>query len=248
VNFYRFVVVGHQGSPKSLTDVISRISSTSDLLNSTHDSGEQKPALEQMVERNAGTDALALMIKYTPRPFPYMYGWHWLEIPLTFVPRQIWKNKPVNMPSAEFETTYMGEPGSFNGFSSMHLIGDLYRNFSLAGILFGMFLLGIVIRFFYLFCSPSRENGTGVFLYAALFPEIIHALESDVGYALINVTRATVLAIVVAYFLGVRFQKIGRLRPASRSLVFVGRPGRMTISTAKVGLSGHGILFDRPVK
>jgi hypothetical protein len=218
VNFYRFVVVGHHGSPKSLTDVISRVSSTSDLLSSRHDTTSQRSSLEQIVDRDAGVDALALIMKYTPRPFPYVYGQHWLELPLTFVPRQIWKDKPVNMPSAEFEATYLGLPSSFNGFSSMHIIADLYRNFYLPGVFCGMFVFGAILRCFYLFCSPSRENCTGMFLYAALFPEIIHSLESDVGYAAINVTRAAALAVLVAFFLGGGYRRLHRLRLASRPL------------------------------
>jgi hypothetical protein len=208
VNFYRFVVIGHRGSPKSLSDVISRVSSASDLLSSKHDPAVQHSALEQMVERNAGVDALALIMKYTPRPFPYVYGMHWLEVPLTFVPRQIWKDKPINMPSAEFESTYMGEPPRFNGFSSMHLIADLYRNFSFPGVLCGMFLFGVTVRCIYLFCSPSPKNSTGLFLYASLFPEIIHALEADLGYAMINVTRAALLAVLVAFFLGGGYRRL----------------------------------------
>jgi hypothetical protein len=160
-----------------------------------------------MVDRNAGTDALALIMKYTPHPFPYASGRPWLQIPMTFVPRQIWKNKPINIPSAEFEATYMGVPSNYNGFTSMQLIGDLYRNFSWAGALGGMFFLGVLLRLFYLFCSPSRANTAGLFLYAALFPEVIHSLESDAGYAVINVTRAMALAVGVAIFLGARFRR-----------------------------------------
>ena len=211
VNFYRFIVVGQHGAPKDLGDVISRVSSASDMLNTTHGKESKQSALEQMVDRNAGTDALALIMRYTPHPFSYVYGRHWLEIPLTFIPRQIWKNKPVNMPSAEFESTYMDEPSNYNGFSSMQLIGDLYRNFSYPGVLCGMFLLGVLLRFFYQFCAPCKENGAGLFLYAALFPEIIHSLESDAGYAVINVFRAALLAVAVAFFLGVRFRKIRRV-------------------------------------
>jgi hypothetical protein len=243
VNFYRFVVVGHLGSPKNLADVVSRVSSASDLLKAEHGTGAQQSALEQMVDRNAGTDALALIMKYTPHPFPYVYGQHWLEIPLTFIPRQIWKGKPINMPSAEFESTYMGEPSNYNGFSSMHLIGDLYRNFSIVGILCGMFFLGVLLRAFYLFCSPCRENGTGLFLYAALFPEIIHSLESDLGYAIINVVRAAILAIVVARILGARFKTVRRV-DSPRDLLLAGRTGRFTMSTAEVSHYNGGTISE----
>jgi len=207
VNFYRFVVIGQTGSPKTLSDIVSRISSAATMLNSKQAARAQPSALEQMIDRNAGTDALALIMKYTPHPFPYASGRPWLQIPMTFVPRQIWKNKPINIPSAQFEATYMGVPSNYNGFTSMQLIGDLYRNFSWAGALSGMFFLGVLLRLFYLFCSPSRANTAGLFLYAALFPEVIHSLESDAGYAVINVTRAMVLAVGVAIFLGARFRR-----------------------------------------
>jgi hypothetical protein len=229
VNFYRFVVVGQHGSPKDLADVVSRVSSASDMLKAERGTGSQQSALAQMVDRSAGTDALALIMRYTPRPFPYVYGRHWIEIPLTFVPRQIWKDKPINMPSAEFEHTYMGEPSNFNGFSSMHLIGDLYRNFSWPGVLCGMFLLGVILRFFYLFCAPSAKNSTGLFLYAALFPEIIHSLEADGGYAVIIVVRAAALAMCVAVFLGARFRTIRRGRLVPRPFAMTGRAGLLAI-------------------
>jgi hypothetical protein len=207
VNFYRFVVVAQRGASKNVADVVSRVSSATDMLKEGSGTGTQQSALQQMVDRNAGADALALIMKYTPHPFPYQLGQHWLEIPLTFVPRQIWKDKPVNLPTVEFEHTYMGEPNYFNGMSSMHLIGDLYKNFSLPGVICGMFVLGALLRFFYLYCSPSRSNSAGLFLYAALFPEIIHSLESDVGNAVIMVSRNVILAIAVAVFLGARFAK-----------------------------------------
>ena len=232
VNFYRFVVVGPHGSPKSIADVVSRVSAAATVLNSEQGTGTKQSALEQMVDRNAGIDALALTMKYTPHPFPYASGRPWLQIPATFVPRQIWKNKPINIPSAEFEATYMGVPRNFNGFSSMHLIGDLYRNFSWAGVLCGMFFLGALLRLFYLFCSPSRQNPTGIFLYAALFPEIVHSLEADVGYAFINVSRALALAITVAIFLGARFRRFPRAEFAQRRPTLSDRSTRLVSSPA----------------
>jgi hypothetical protein len=169
-------------------------------------------------------------------------------LPESFVPRQFWKDKPVNLPSAEFESTYMGMPRSFNGFSSMHFVGDLYRNFSLAGVLFGMFLLGVSQRFFYQFCSPSRENGAGLFLYAALFPEIIHSLEADVGNAVGYVIRASVLAVGVALLLGARFRKFRRVKSAPGPRVVAGRPGFLVTPTAESGLSERGTIWESPIE
>jgi hypothetical protein len=246
VNFYRFVVVGYHNSPKSLGDVISRVASASDLLSSKHEPAGRRSALEQMVDRDAGVDALALIIKYTPHPFPYQYGLGWAETPLTFVPRQIWKDKPVNMPSAEFETTYMSEPPDYNGFSSMHLISDFYRNFSYPGVILGMFCLGALFRFFYLFCAPSRHNAPGLFLYAALFPEFIHSFESDVGMAVINITRNMVLALAVAFFLGMRIKRV-QSGENKRSVATPEVGSRLSFAPARrMVAGGYGTAFTCP--
>ena len=63
VNFYRFVVVGRHGSPKSVADLVSRVSSTSDLLSSGGGMEDRQSALEQMAGRDAGVDSLALIMK-----------------------------------------------------------------------------------------------------------------------------------------------------------------------------------------
>jgi hypothetical protein len=209
INFYRFSVVGTRGSPKSIEDVVSRVSTASDLLTASNKrSGSRESALDQLVGRDAGVDALALVLKYTPHPFPYYLGTRLWQIPLTFVPRQIWKDKPIDLPSVVFETTYMGTPPDYNGFSSIHLISDMYRNFSIFGLVGGMFCFGLLIRLFYVFCSPSRENPAGIFIYAAFFPEIIHSLEQDIGNPVVNLTRLGLLAALALMCLGVRLRRV----------------------------------------
>lgn len=223
VNFYRFVVIGQRGAPKDLGDVISRVSSSSDLLASGQGSAAKHSALEQMVGRDAGIDALALVIKYTPHPFPYAYGWDFLQAPLTFVPRQIWKDKPISLPSADFETAYMGEPRNFNGFSSIHVISDLYRNFSIFGVIGGMFAFGVVLRTFYLLCAPSRDNGAGVFFYATLFPEFVHSLEADVSASVVGLIRVGILVLSTAAFLGVQYRRVHASTPLRKGTFSSGK-------------------------
>jgi hypothetical protein len=207
VNFYRFVVVGTRGSPKSVEDLVSRVSTAADLLTSKRTSSQDRSPLDQLVERDAGVDALALILKYTPHPFPYYWGAGLIEVPLTFMPRFLWKEKPVDLPSVVFEETYMGEPFGYNGFSSIHLISDMYRNFSIFGLLGGMFVFGLAARWFYLFCGPSRDNPTGIFIYAALFPEILHSLETDIGNTMVVLIRLVLLIAGTLAFMGVRYRR-----------------------------------------
>jgi hypothetical protein len=221
MNFYRFVVVAQHGPPKSFADVVSLVSSTSELLRSHHKPAAEKSALEQLVARDAGVDSLALIIKYTPHPFPYKFGAGWAITPLTFIPRQIWKNKPVDLPSADFETTYMAEPAKYNGFSSMHLIADFYRNFSYFGVVVGLFGMGVAMRFFYLFCAPSRENPPGIFLYACVFPAMVHSFEADFASMCISLSRIVLFVVACAYVLGIRYKRVrpqAGLRPTYSSV------------------------------
>jgi hypothetical protein len=226
VNFYRFVVVGENGgSPKSVGDVVSRVSSASDYLSSgSHSSGESS-ALEQLMLRDAGVDALALVMKYTPNPFPYTYGKDLLMLPLTFVPRKLWRDKPVSEVGHDFEHEYMGMPEDYIGFSSMHLISDLYRNFYFFGVAGGMFLVGATLRFFYRFASPASRNAAGVFLYAALFPALGRFLEGDIGKVLVEITRSGMLVVATGWLLRVRFRRLLPARPP----VPGGRPVRVGI-------------------
>jgi hypothetical protein len=208
VNFYRFVVVGQLGgAPRSVGDVVTRVSSASDYLTSGSHSSGRSSALEQLMLRDSGVDALALVIKYTPNPFPFAYGKDLVKLPLSFVPRQLWRDKPVNGAGRDFEYQYMGMPSDYIGFSSMHLISDLYRNFWFFGVVGGMFLVGVALKCFYRFFSPASRNAAGVFLYAALLPSLGRFLEGDIATVLTEVIRSFVLAIATGWLLGLRFRR-----------------------------------------
>jgi hypothetical protein len=214
VNFYRFVVVGELGgTPSSVGDVVSRVSSASEYLESGSRTSGQSSALEQMMLRDAGVDALALVMKYTPRPFPFAYGKDLVKLPLSFIPRKLWQDKPVNTAGRDFEYQYMGMPADFIGFSSMHLISDLYRNFYFFGVIGGMFLVGVTLRLFYRFAAPASKSAAGVFLYAALLPSLGRFLEGDIATVLVEITRSCMLVAATSWLLGVRFHRAANETP-----------------------------------
>lgn len=209
VNFYRFVVVGRNGgSPKSLGDVMSRVSSASDYMGTGSQTSGQSSALEQMMLRDAGVDSLALAMKYTPDPFPFAYGKDLMTLPLTFIPRQIWRDKPSISVGSLFEHQYMGMPDNYIGFSSIHLIADLYRNFYFFGVAGGMFLVGVTLRFFYRFASPISRGAAGVFVYAALLPSLGRFLEGDIATIIGELARSCLLVAATGWLLGVRFRRV----------------------------------------
>jgi len=179
LNVYRFVIIGESGgAPTGFQDVLSRLSYAWDYFTSDRAQNVDQSAFEALMRRQFGVDALALVMKYTPDKRPFGYGASYLKIPeQALIPRQLWRDKPIYIPTDDFERDYLGVPPG--GFSSMHVISDLYQNFHLPGVACGFFALGIGFRLFYLCCAPWTANGMRVFVYALLLPGLVHALEGE---------------------------------------------------------------------
>jgi hypothetical protein len=208
INFYRFVIVRQGGAPRSFGDIVSLASTAYDRFTSGSTAG-QASALDQMMNRQAGVDALALVMKYTPNPQPFGHGDSFARALLSVsVPRALWPAKPIYSPSRDFEQNYMGMPGFFNGASSPQLVADLYQNFGLIGVTAGMLLLGAFFRWLYLFCILGVRSSSGVFLYASLLPSLVHLMEAVVGNMLIQFPRAVLVVICAGAFIGVRYSKV----------------------------------------
>ena len=204
INFYRFVIVGQSGSPRNSGEITARVSSALDRIGSGA-AGRQDSALEQLLDRQAGVDALAVVMRVTPHVQPFRYGRTFAEgFVAAIVPRFLWPNKPIYDASRDFEQNYLGMPPDYIGFTAMQVISDLYRNFYLVGVAGGLFILGLVSKTLYLICAPGSRQTLGVMLYAALLPTLFHYMEGDVGHGFSEVPRLIMLVIIVAYLLGAR--------------------------------------------
>lgn len=209
INTYRFIIVGKVGGvPKSLSDVRDRVALAIDYYTSGDKDPTQKSTFAQFMERENGVDALALTIKYTPERRPFGLGRTYLLFPLqAFVPRQIWPEKPVYHPTDEFERDYLAFPASIVGFTSMHLISDLYQNFAYFGVIGGFVLIGRLLRSFFRFCIPSPANAAGVFIYAFLLPNMIHLMEGDLFGLTMQLIRWLLLLACVCALIGIRYRR-----------------------------------------
>jgi oligosaccharide repeat unit polymerase len=204
LNVYRFVIIGESGgAPKSFEDVLTRVSYAWSYFASDRTDGLQQSALESLMQRQFGVDALALVIKYTPERRPFGYGQAYLTIPeQAFVPRQIWHDKPIYIPTDDFERDYLGMPPG--GYTSMHVISDVYQNFHLPGIVVGLFLIGVGARVLYLSCAVLGKEGIRTLAYAILMPQLVHLLEGEPVVSSIIFIRSGLLLWLTVRLLGSR--------------------------------------------
>ena len=64
----------------------------------------------------------------------------------SFVPRFLWRDKPIIGPTEEISKLYFGVP---NHQPAVTYMGDLYRNYQLPGVFIGMTLFGALVAFIY---------------------------------------------------------------------------------------------------
>ncbi|MEK7479085.1 MAG: oligosaccharide repeat unit polymerase, partial [Patescibacteria group bacterium] len=131
----------------------------------------------------------------------YSYGKSLLNIFVSLgPPRFIWKDKPIISPRGnEFGRRYgIINSFDFNTNVGPTMVGDLYMNFGVWGIMGGLFLIGFLFRFLFDFCisSLSRAPG-GIMLYALLWPDLIKGMENDVVSVFAGAVKLGVFAYLI---------------------------------------------------
>jgi oligosaccharide repeat unit polymerase len=117
----------------------------------------------QTIDEFSSLDAFAAVLHGGPSVFPFQYGRTYLDVLLFVVPRAVWPDKPKSF------STAIGDYVTSNGNDvPPGVIGELYINFHVLGVVAGMLLLGGVMREIY---QRTRNGGYGeLALYAFLVP------------------------------------------------------------------------------
>ncbi len=83
------------------------------------------------------------------KPYEESYGLDdniWKDTVTAFIPRIIWEDKPVASDARRYSELYFDYGESSFAITPM---GDLIRNYGIIGVLIGMALLGVILRFIY---------------------------------------------------------------------------------------------------
>jgi hypothetical protein len=176
---------------------------------------------EIIQRRTNGSESVALAEKYTPSLRPYQLGRSWIEVPLSFVPRFLWRDKPYDPVTRDFSIIYGGEVPS-RGFGltlAPTIPGDLFMNFGLVGMVCGFFALGIGLKLITQETGPRTSARERSLLWYAVLIIPLLSIESEVKQLLSTLLLRSVVVFVfltVALRLGAKWSG-SVMRPTRRA-------------------------------
>ena len=154
-------------------------------------------------------DSFVTIISAGPSQFPFRFGKTYLDSVLFLVPRKIWPDKP---------RAYGYEVGQYLQKVDNNLppgyLGELYVNFHLPGILGGMYLMGLLLRWAH--ASILGGDPLAVTVYAVIAPYLLIFMGRSIigGGTLVFILIGLMLPI--AYYLR-RFRVTPPVQAASQA-------------------------------
>jgi oligosaccharide repeat unit polymerase len=135
-----------------------------------------------LLERSHQFDS-ALLILDRVKSFEHLAYGSWLnDIVYFYIPRAIWPNKPMAFGyrfGEEFEPSifHMGETGS----ETPSLIGELFLNFHIVGVMCGMYLFGRFLKGIYVFLRTGGLSPLRTGAYALFVLNAVHVVEGPIA-------------------------------------------------------------------
>jgi oligosaccharide repeat unit polymerase len=143
-------------------------------------------------------DSFAAVLHGGPSVFPFRFGQTYVDVALFIIPRAVWPNKPKAFSTAVGD--YVTEDGND---VPPGVIGELYVNFSVLGIVMGMFLLGILMGLVY--CRTIGGSPGALAVYAFLIPYFgVFLSRNFVGGGILLLTAVLPMWPAVLYIEGMK--------------------------------------------
>jgi hypothetical protein len=140
-----------------------------------------------------GVGRASVIIRETPRSVPYQGGWSLANIFIAYIPRILWPDKPIITIGQWITDTYGTGAQSATGPT---WIGEFWMNFGLAGVLGGMFAMGLLLRLAHeIFLRRSRT--IPAMLAIAV---ILYKLATTVAGGVVGAVNGVIFALVPIFF------------------------------------------------
>ena len=150
------------------------------------------------LKRMTVVTSVAAIVSDTGRWVDYRYGETLLLGPIgLFIPRFLWPDKPNISIGREFGATFRLKNAMDSETEiSPSMVGELYWNFSIPGVVVGMWLLGTGYRWFYQrYGAGAGFDPTRKAVYAALLPTAL-LFEGNVAVIIGGVIKALVILVL----------------------------------------------------
>jgi len=160
--------------------------------------------LHEVAGRFQGYELFLLMLQGMPSILDFQLGKTMFVDPVLFlVPRILWPGKPITLGNDVFQAAFMPEVFSYSN-PGLSIIAELYGNFSVLGIIVGMFLYGVFWKAVYSFLKAhdcSKSPGI-VIIYAVLLSTLFESISGGVSSLMVNVFVYLVPLVLILKFIG----------------------------------------------
>ena len=127
-------------------------------------------------------ESLAIVTKLTPNDVPYWDGYSYLILKSKIIPRIFWKEKPNDRLGNEFGQRYniltkenkdLGIKRDDSTSWNMPFLNELYANYGKKGVIYGMFVLGLIFslvtKIFTISNHQNMEKSVSFFIFVPIF-------------------------------------------------------------------------------
>ena len=116
-------------------------------------------------------DSLVIVISQSPEKVDFWRGESYKILSSKIIPRIFWKDKPSDTLANTYGHRYgVLNKDDFNTSWNMPVLNEFYLNFGIPGVSIGMFLLGILFRFFSTYLSIKTNNIEKIISFFILVP------------------------------------------------------------------------------
>jgi hypothetical protein len=142
-----------------------------------------------------GLGVASVIVRDCPARVPFQGGWSIAQIFITYVPRIVWKDKPL-LTTGQWVTDNFGSGPGISSATGSTWIGELWFNFGWPGIVFGMLLVGVYFRVLHeMLFKPDAVMPAQLMAVIAMF-----AIPPSLGGALIAPVNGVVVTAVPIVF------------------------------------------------
>jgi oligosaccharide repeat unit polymerase len=128
-----------------------------------------RQVVDQFISEFGQFDWMVIVEDLVPKTLPYQKGVTFLHLFTQAIPRAIWPAKPDPI---EYTITWLVH-GVRSG-SPFTIIGELFLNFKIPGIVVGMLIFGILARALYSYLGRHRDDPGVVLLYGYTYANLLH--------------------------------------------------------------------------